>query len=171
MPWLREYAIDVLEVLFVRDAMRTDMVVLQAQARARDALEMADGPRDDRSQHLYPVLDAEDSLMGAVSFADLSACGRDPARSESPVVEILKSPTLTVFSNETLRTAVQRMAGAGVTRLLVVNPADSRHLVGKIALHDLLSARVRHLEEEDRRERVLPWEYILPPQLRPRSGR
>jgi CBS domain containing-hemolysin-like protein len=76
-----------------------------------------------------------------------------------------------VFSNETLRTAVQRMAECGVTRLLVVNPADSRHLVGKVALHDLLAAHVRHVEEERRRERVLPWEYILPPQLRPRSQR
>ena len=45
------------------------------------------------------------------------------------------------------------MAERGVTRLLAVNPANARHVVGKIALHDLLKARARHLEDEQRRER------------------
>lgn len=72
---------------------------------------------------------------------------------------LAKSPAASVCSNETLRTVAQHMAEAGVTRLLVVNPANSRQLVGKIALHDLLSARAHHLDEERRRERVLPWEW------------
>jgi CBS domain-containing protein len=52
------------------------------------------------------------------------------------------------------------MAEKGVTRLLVVNPADATRLVGVVALHDLLKARTRHLDEEQRRERILPWEFI-----------
>lgn len=40
-------------------------------------------------------------------------------------------------------------------------------VVGKIALHDLLKARIRHLEDEQRRERILPFEYLLPRWLRP----
>ena len=48
-----------------------------------------------------------------------------------------------------------------------VHPANARHVVGKIALHDLLKARARHLEDEQRRERILPFEYLLPPWLRP----
>ena len=167
----REYAIDVLEVLFVRDAMNKDLVVLQAEAPLRDALTQADGLRDDRSQHLYPVLDKDGFLSSATTFAELSALGRNSAHHERPLGSLAKTPPLTVFSNETLRAAVQRMAESGVTRLLVVNPADSRHLVGKIALHDLLSARVRHLDEERRRERVLPGEYILPKSLRTRGAR
>jgi hypothetical protein len=35
-----------------------------------------------------------------------------------------------------------------------------------IALHDLLKARTRHIEDETRRERVLPWEFILPRWIR-----
>lgn len=54
-----------------------------------------------------------------------------------------------------------------MTRLLAVNPANARHVVGKIALHDRLKARVRHLEDEQRRERILPVEYLLPRWLRP----
>jgi len=71
------------------------------------------------------------------------------------------------LTHETLRSAVARMAERGVTRLLAVNPANERHVVGKIALHDLLKARARHLEDEHRRERILPFEYLLPPWLRP----
>ncbi len=36
---------------------------------------------------------------------------------------------------------------------------------------DFLEARARHLEEEQRRERVLPREYILPQWIRPTLGR
>ena len=54
-----------------------------------------------------------------------------------------------------------------VTRVLAVNPANPHHVVGKIALHDLLEARARHLEDETRRERLLPFEYLRPPWLRP----
>jgi chloride channel protein, CIC family len=78
---------------------------------------------------------------------------------------------LSVYSNDTLRKALYLMADAGVTRLLVVNPADAQRLVGKIALHDLLRARTRHLEEEQRRERVLPIEYLVPRWLRPGTSR
>jgi hypothetical protein len=40
-------------------------------------------------------------------------------------------------------------------------------LLGKLALHHLLSASMRHLEEEQRSQRILPWQYILPPSMRP----
>lgn len=163
----REYAIDVLDVLFARDVMKKDVEVLSAEAPLRAAVARVNAPRDDRSQHLYPVLDRDGLLVGAATFAELSAWRRDETCRERPLRSLVKAPGVTVFSNETLRSVVQRMAEAGVARLLVVNPANSRHLVGKIALHDLLSARVRHLDEERRRERVLPWEYILPEPLRP----
>jgi hypothetical protein len=34
-------------------------------------------------------------------------------------------------------------------------------------LHDRLKARARRLEDEQRRERILPFEYLLPRWLRP----
>jgi len=158
----REYAIDVMEVLFVSDVVDRDIVVFQAESTLRDALVHVDAPRDERSQHLYPVLDKEGLLVGAATFPELSQWRKDPARLERSIGSQVTMPSRTVYSNETLRAAVEQMAESGAIRLLVVNPADSRHLVGEIALHDLLSARVRHLDEERRRERILPWEYLLP---------
>jgi chloride channel protein, CIC family len=165
----REYAIDVLEVLFVRDVMRTDIQTLSPDDTAGAALAELAPHRDERSQHLFPLLDADANLVGAVSHADLQSWARDPATRALPLGQLggSRPPPRTVFTNETLRTAVYHMAEGGVTRLMVVNPADSRRLVGKIALYDLLKARSRHLEDERRRERILPWEYILPAWLRP----
>jgi hypothetical protein len=39
---------------------------------------------------------------------------------------------------------------------------DSRKLVGLVALDDLLKARSRHLEEEQRRDRPLKLKFLIP---------
>jgi CBS domain-containing protein len=163
----REYAIDELEILFVRDVMNTDIVVLPADEPLAAALARIAPGRHERSQHLYPVLDADANLVAAASYAELMTWAADPARRELPLRALAQGAPPTIFAGDTLRAAVARMAELGVTRLVAVNPADARHVVGKIALHDLLKARARHLEDEQRRERILPVEYLLPPWLRP----
>jgi CBS domain-containing protein len=159
----REYAVDELEVLFARDAMRADIIVLPADETVAHARELSEGARDERSQHLYPVVDEDANLVGAIAFADLHGATPDQRLGE------LAQEVPTIFSSETLRTATQRMAANGATRLIVVNPADRRKVVGKLALHDVLAARLKNLQEETRRERVLPVEYLLPKWLRPWS--
>jgi chloride channel protein, CIC family len=83
---------------------------------------------------------------------------------------------ITAYEDEPLRVVVNRMAETGGTDLPVVARANPRRLVGQITLRDMLKARVRHLEEEQRRERVLPLSLIVPAWLRrargiPASGR
>lgn len=163
----REYEVDTLEVLFVRDVMNAQPQVLAADGPLGDALDAVAGERGEKSQHLYPVLDRDGRLVGSLTHPEIMKWGQDSENADRPIHQFLQEDPITVFSNETLRTAVHRMAQTGATRLLVVNPADSSRLVGKIALHDLLKARSRHLEEEQRRQRVLPWEYILPEWMRP----
>jgi len=162
----REYAIDELEVLFVRDVMNTDIVVLSADDSPGEAIELVARHRHERSQHLYPILDGEANLMAAVTFAELTRWASDPDNRAQPLRDQTTTPPATIYTHETLRSAVARMAEHGVTRLLAVNPANARHVVGKIALHDLLKARARHLEDEQCRERILPFEHLLPPWLR-----
>jgi CIC family chloride channel protein len=169
----REYAIDELEILFVRDVMRSDIVLLSADDTLAAALARIEPEsearevRHDRSQHLYPILDGDANLVAAATHAELLAWSKDPDRLVLPLSALATGQPPTVLTSETLRAAVARMAERGVTRLVVVNPANACHVVGKIALHDLLKARARHLEDEQRRERILPFEYLLPPWLRP----
>ena len=63
------------------------------------------------------------------------------------------------------------MAETGYTRLPVVERSDPRKLVGMISLNDLLKARVRSLEEERLRERVLHLRLLFPHAMKRRSSR
>ena len=54
------------------------------------------------------------------------------------------------------------MAETGLTRLPVVDDAEPPRLGGLITLKEALTARARHVEEERRRERVLPVSAIIP---------
>jgi CBS domain-containing protein len=163
----REYAIDELEILFVRDVMNTEIVMLSAIDTPAEVRSQIAPDRHERSQHLYPVLDDDANLVGAVMYAEVNAWATDPARRDQPLRALASADPPVVVANETLRSAVGRMAERGLTALIAVHPANPRHVVGKIALHDLLKARARHLEDEQRRERILPFEYLLPPFLRP----
>jgi CIC family chloride channel protein len=59
------------------------------------------------------------------------------------------------FLDDTLRTTAHRMAHARLIRLPVFD-RPSHRLVGEIQLEDLLKARLRHLEDEHRREGTVP---------------
>jgi CBS domain-containing protein len=108
----REYAIDALEILFVREVMRTGVAALPAGA-----------------------------TLGEVAAAS----------------------AVLAFADEPLRVAVHRMADTGLTCLPVVDRSGrDRLLPGCVSLHDVLKARLRHLEEERRRERASPLELLIP---------
>jgi chloride channel protein, CIC family len=66
---------------------------------------------------------------------------------------VLRKPVV-AYPDEPLRLVVFRMAETGLTRLPVIQSEDGQ-LAGMISLHDLLLARVRNLNEERHRERVL----------------
>ena len=64
-------------------------------------------------------------------------------------------PGVVTHPEETLRTAVHRMAENRVTQLTVTHRHDERTAIGLVTLEDLLQARTRNLHEERSRERVL----------------
>jgi H+/Cl- antiporter ClcA len=86
----------------------------------------------------------------------------------SPIVDgaaagvLALAPASIVRAGEPLRAVVHRMARTGVTQLAVVDDADPTRVLGMVTLADMLKARVRHLEEEQRRERVLPLSVVIP---------
>ena len=151
----REYAVDPLEILFVREVMRTNVAAIPAGLTGR---ELAHALHTDHTvrqgQHLYPVVDDERRLVGVVTRGDLERFaqgGTEPARRE-PVV---------AYADEPLRAVVHRMSDTGLTRFPVVNNGRERKLIGMVALSDLLRARTRNLEEERHRERVLRIGHLL----------
>jgi chloride channel protein, CIC family len=158
----REYAVDPLEVLFVRDVMRTKVVVLLARNTVG---EMQQSLRTDhrQNQRLLPVVNEEGSLVGVLTRGDI----RERLQQEGDTVlkrtlgELVRKDTVTTYPDEPLRVVVYRMAEKGFTRMPVIEHATGR-FIGLISLDDLLKARARHLEEESRRERPLRFRFLRP---------
>ena len=152
-----EYSLDPLEILFVREVMRTNLVALpghQTLDAMRDTMHLNSHPH---GQSLYPVVDAHQSLLGVVTRQQLSAL-LDQNRDHTPpprLAEIARVDPVVAFSDEPLRIIVHRMAETGLSRLPVLDPGDGRKLVGMISINDLLHARTQNLAEERSRERIL----------------
>jgi H+/Cl- antiporter ClcA len=145
----REYAIDPLEILFVREVMRTNIVAIPKQVSIEDLSRKVEAAHG--TQHLYPIVGSNGDLAGVITRKDIQ---RIQERSMT-VGEAMQTKIVTAFPDEPLRLVVYRMAETGLTRMPVVDRDDPDKLVGMISLTDLLRARTRNLEEERRRERVL----------------
>jgi CIC family chloride channel protein len=154
----REYAVDPLEILFVREIMPTKIAVLLSTST------LADFPPSLRTEHrqtqrLLPVGTAEGLLVGVLTRRDISE-RMEKAALQRTLGELVRLEAVEASQDEPLRLVVHRMAEKGVTRLPVVEPGTRRFL-GLISLTDLLKARTRHLDEERRRERVLNLRFFL----------
>ncbi len=180
----REYTVDPLEIIFVREAMRTNIVAISDKVTQQDLVRMLHKNHSPASQtqRLYPVVDVEQRLKGVVTRKDLqhflhgeglqSQKVLTSSQSENGTVssetvssegdhhqmmplQFLHDRPVIAYPDEPLRAVINRMAETSFTRLPVVERSDPRKLVGMISLNDLLKARGRSLEEERNRERVL----------------
>ena len=68
--------------------------------------------------------------------------------------DVIERRPVIAYADEPLRMIVYRMAETGLTRLPVVE-RENGMFVGMLGLTDLLTARARILDAEQRRERVL----------------
>jgi len=148
----REYATDPLEIFFVREVMRTKLVVLPADATVEQLRHTILREPAQRGQHLYPVVDGERCVRGVITRKQLRALMQSAAPEDS-LGQIVRKPVV-AHPDEPLRVVVFRMAETGFTRMPVVEHENGK-LVGMISLLDMLGARVRNLNEERRRERLL----------------
>jgi CBS domain-containing protein len=151
----REYAVDPLEILFVREVMRSNIVALPATATQAELAARLNPDHGRRGQTLYPVVDENGMLVGVVTRSQLKHFLADPSAPETPLGDLVNRNPVVAYAGEPLRLVVYRMAEKGFTRMPVLEREDSRKLAGMISLSDLLLARSRNLEEERRRERVL----------------
>jgi CBS domain-containing protein len=153
----REYGLDPLEILFVKEVMRTNIIALPGEETLEKAQELIHHTRRPRGQYLFPVVDSENGLLGVVTRKQVmkffeQSPGHAPG---TRISEIASAEPVVAFADEPLRVVVRRMAESGLTRFPVLDPQTERRLVGMISLNDLLGARIQNLEDERDRERVL----------------
>jgi CBS domain-containing protein len=147
----REYSVDPLEVLFVREVMRTRLIAFNGSDTINEAQSMVKNGRSARGQHLYPVIDADRQLSGVITRKDLIAHNGE----RTLMSDVARRDPVMAFADEPLRTVIDRMAETGYTRMPVVDSSEKRRIVGMVSLEDLLRARTRNLAEERSRERIL----------------
>ncbi|PYV63433.1 MAG: chloride channel protein [Acidobacteria bacterium] len=166
----REYAVDPLEILFVREVMRTKVAVLPASARVGEIWQSLRA--DDRQeQRLLPVVGLDGELVGVVTRLDISERieREGDAILSISLADLARKAAIETYPDEPLRVVVYRMAEKGVTRMPVVE-RSTRTFLGLVSLNDLLKARARHLEEERRRERPLKFRFFFPGRRRSIEG-
>jgi chloride channel protein, CIC family len=158
----REYAVDPLEILFVREVMRSNVVVLRAEVKVGDIVNSLH-MNSPHKQRLLPVVDSEGRLVGVLTRRDIRQRIAQEGGSvlHRPLGNIVRTSTVETNPDEILRVVVYRMVEKAVTRLPVVELSTDKFL-GLISLDDLLKARSRHREEERRREKTLKFRFFLP---------
>lgn len=168
----REYATDPLEILFVREVMRTNVVVLPSTLTRAELLTALDGASTVRP--LFYVVNANKKLVGVVTRSHLESWmfGHPPESTRSLDARVpltlgeIAQKAVVADADEPLSVTLSRMAETGRTWLPVVAHSDPTEIVGEITLEDTLKARVRHMEEEGRKERILPLTTVLPMWMR-----
>src|SRR5581483_1055416 len=147
---MREYAVDPLEALFVREVMRTRPRVVGPRDAATVVREALERDPASRRQRLYPVVDDGDGMIGAVAWSHLA-----DAEGDDEVATVMEDEVVVAYPDEVLRTAATRMAAHRVGALPVVDRDDPTRVLGVITEFELLGGRRRQLEEERKRERPL----------------
>jgi CBS domain-containing protein len=154
-----EYAVDPLELLYVREVMQKEMMSIPSSALLRDVLSSTQLGRW-QLQRLLPVVDAEGRLTGVLTSGDLHNWqeAQDGNLLTRPLIEFVRRGSVNSHPDEPLRIVVNRMAENGITRMPVVE-RETGKLVALVTLEDLLKARTRHVEEERHREQVIRFPY------------
>ncbi len=135
-----EFTIDFLDKLFVRDAANFHPICLNADKTVgdvhREIVESKHGPR----HHGFPVIDADDNLVGFLTTRELLRPGLSPTMRIKDVVD---HPAVTIYPDAPLRLADALMDRHKIGRLVVVEKGCERKVVGIISRADLLAAHRR----------------------------
>ena len=142
---LGEYSADFLEQVAVRASSLRPVVTL----RASDTVEGIRGWLAGGGSHHqgFPVLDAQDQLVGVVTRRDLF----DAGTTATTVGELVRRAPIVIHDDSSLREAAERMAHARIGRLPVVSRAEPLKVIGIVTRSDLVEAN-NGLMDQHRRE-------------------
>jgi chloride channel protein, CIC family len=130
-----EYAADLLDQLLVKDSATRQLVTFAADTTADAARAWLASGAAGADHQGYPVVERDGHLVGVLTRRDLLA----PAAT-GELRSLVRRPPVVVFTDSSLRQALDQMVGAGVGRLVVVERAAPRRAVGILTRSDLLGA-------------------------------
>src|SRR5580692_1624129 len=151
----REYTIDPFMQTRVEQIMARPVHTLAASISVAEAVAFfmaAEGPRRHKG---YPVIDANDRLIGMVSRADILRWMRDGMNKTATLADALADEEIfSAYADDLVGDLADRMAVADIGRVPILDRA-TRKIVGLVARRDLLRVRARVIREERERRKLL----------------
>jgi len=130
-----DYAADLLDQLLVKDSATRQPVTFDADTTADGARAwLASGAAGSDHQG-YPVVERDGRVIGLLTRRDLLA-----PTATGELRRLVRRPPVVVFTDSSLRQALDQMLSAGVGRLVVVERAAPTRAVGILTRSDLLGA-------------------------------
>ncbi len=157
-----EYTADHLSQILVRDCMLPNPATVLDHMTVAEVRALIDAPSH-RAQGGFPVLDADQNLVGVITRGDLLDEGLELARK---VKDVLSRRPVVVHELHSAREAADHMVAEGVGRLPVVAREDPRRLVGIIGRAELLAAHQSRLIAA----RAAQPSQLIPKAIRDRFG-
>jgi CBS domain-containing protein len=154
----REYGVDPLETVMVRDVMHTSMFALSNKALRQDAanwlakMNRRGSEAWSHWQRLFPLVDSAGRLNGVLTRGQMITAA-SAGELDQVLLDEGSSNPVTIGPGETLRKAAERMAELKLTSFPVVD--GSGMLVGILNVDDLLTARSKSSLRDSDRKRTL----------------
>lgn len=149
----REYAVDIFELIRVGEVMDPKPPVVTADTSMTALAEKIAEAGSTFARRQATLITENGQLVGIVTRGDLLRAQRAAESGTLTVFQAGTANPLTAFTDETLNDAMNKMLQRDIGRLPVVERGAPGVVVGYLGRAEILAARVRHREEEQRREK------------------
>ncbi len=164
----REYSVDPLEIFLVGEVMprnfvsfREDTTLHSAARRVVGAWSDSDKRSLEHGQRLYPVLDADSHLVGAITrHRLLSAALKFRRKQDARIDEVMVRKVVVGYPDMTLRELTNLMAQTELSNVPIVARDDQKQVLSVMTVEHLLRARLIDVNEERQTERVINFPLI-----------
>ena len=149
IKYVHDLSANILESSRVRDAMTTEYTVVQEDAPLRKVvdLQLYTGRKG------YPVVSADGKLKGMITLTDVRKAF-DAGKHDALVKDVMTKRVVTVFPDETLQVALEKMVLRKFGHLPVVDPAKPNKLVGVLDREAIMDRYRSVLTEEVSEESI-----------------
>ena len=149
IKYVQDLSVNILESAKVRDAMKTDFVSVKEDSPLRKVVDL----------HLYtgtkgfPVVSGEGRLKGMITLTDVRKAFESDRR-DALVKDVMTKRVVTVYPDETLQSAMERMVLRKFGHLPVVDPNKPNKILGMLDREAILD-RYRNVLAEEVSEKSL----------------
>ena len=159
----REYSVDLFELMRVGEVMDKDAPTIPADMKVTHLSDLiAKGDEVlSRRQGTF-ILDKENKLAGIITRGDVVRALREDGAEKITVLEAGQRELIVTYPDELLRDAIGKMLAHNIGRLPVVERNAPERVAGYLGRACILSARSRHHDDEEIRERGSIGRPLLP---------